>query len=118
MVGKNGEALVRSSDAIGDHVQAVPTNHAARPFSTLCDLFFLELGDKRVCCREQLCRHIGDPLLLPLGLLALRVGCGRFFDFPRAMRSWASLIRRSVCFFNWNSPASAAVTFFAITYPL
>jgi hypothetical protein len=30
----------------------------------------------------------------------------------------AALIKRSVCFFNCNKPASAAVTFFAITYPL
>jgi hypothetical protein len=42
---------------------------------------FLELSDKFACRREQLRRRTGDPLLFPLGLLALRVGIGRFFDF-------------------------------------
>jgi hypothetical protein len=44
-------------------------------------LLFREFGDKCLGCREQICREIGNSLLLPLGLLALRLGCGRLFNF-------------------------------------
>jgi hypothetical protein len=60
-------------------------------------LFFFELSDQLVCRGEEFCRQTGDPLLFPLGLLALCVRCGRLFDFSDTL---AALSRRSVCLFN------------------